>query len=120
MTINRNYDILFENQTPTGQIVDFVSSAFELNQVKSEFRKPQLRCHGTLNGGAVKLQTLSPTKNLTTADMAIDSDDWEDTDDEIDEQSINSLFFSNLPHRLKITDLGESADFSAEIIYNAE
>lgn len=116
--LNRNYDILFSNRGVDGAIVDFASPAFQMNHVKSDFAKPQLRTEGTLNGGTAKLQTLRPGVSLASANMSVGSTDWTDTPHTIN--SLLDLSYSSLNYRLRITGLGASANFSAWIIYNAE
>lgn len=109
-------------------IDDFVSIPFLLNNVKSEYRKPMLRMHGDLDSGEAILQTLNPGLSLAVideedpqfVDNSFASTDWQDTDDEIAEQMLLPLQFSNLTYRLKLKNLGAAATQSAEIIYNAE
>lgn len=98
----------------------FVSDPFQLSHVKSDFAKAQLRTSGTLNGGSVVLQSKTPTKNLLESDQSIGSSDWKDTDDIVEEQGLDPFRYSTLDYRLKISGIGPSASFSAEVIYNAE
>lgn len=116
--LNRNYDQLFLDQAPVGLTVNFVSIPFQLNHVKSDFARPQLKTQGSLASGTAKLQTLRPDKNLNNADMSVGSADWVDTPDTV--SSLMELPHSSLNYRLKLTNLGALASFSAWVIYNAE
>lgn len=106
--------------TITNSNGDIASEAFSLDNVKSEFRKPQFFAFGDLDGGSLKLQALRPDKNLTTANNAVDSEDWIDLDITITLAEIINLPYSTLQHRLVTTNLGEDADLTAFIVYNAE
>lgn len=113
MTLRVNRIFLFENQTT---VASAVSDPFFLNEKPSNFAKPQLRTYGDLDGGTAKLQTLNADVTIDTADNSVSSTDWQDSDDAILEQGVDQLNITSLPCRLKVTNLGASADWNAELI----
>lgn len=113
MALNTNVITLFANQ---GEIAGAVSPAFQLNEKPSSITKPQLRTFGDLDGGSVVLQTLNSNVTLVTSDNTLNSTDWQDTDDVVREQGILAMNTSSLNVRVKVANLGASANWSAELI----
>lgn len=113
MTLRTNVITLFNNQGTAAQLV---SDAFELNEKPSNFARPQLRTFGDLDGGVVVLQTLNSDVNLSNADNSYSSTDWQDTADLVPEQDVVSLNITSLKARLKLSNLGASANWSAELV----
>lgn len=113
MTLRTNVITLFDGQ---GAAAELVSEPFNLNEKPSNFATPQLRTYGTLDGGSVVLQTRNPDVTNFTADNSYASTDWQDTDDTVLEQGILALAISSLKVRLKASNLGASANWSAELI----
>lgn len=120
--IGQNKKILFANQGKVGSTVDFVSAPFRTDNRPSQVAFPQLKMFGDLDGGSAKIQTCDASKNPLiegSADNSLDSADWQDTDDSISLPLLLSLYQSKLWHRVKLSNLGDSADVSAEVIDNA-
>lgn len=111
--IGKIFTELFDSQ---GEATDIASPIFYVD--KSQLIKPTLQTSGTLDGGIANLQMLQQPFTEQSADNSATSTDWQNTDDILTDNSSSTIDYSRRPHRLKLTNAGASADYSASITYN--